>query len=114
MEWENPPYMTNNGLVLADLTWKPVAYEVKQAYCPEEAVRGPVIGAGAALVPQGPGVDGDVVFIGQGHPHGALQVSARPGGIVACWIPRESPWTLRPDGLASSGSKSKTAWCCSR
>ncbi len=34
VEWENPPYMTNNGLVLADLTWKPVAYEVKQAYCP--------------------------------------------------------------------------------
>lgn len=30
----NPPYMTNNGIVLPDLTWKPVAYEVKAAYCP--------------------------------------------------------------------------------
>lgn len=29
-----PPYMTNNGIVLSDLTWKPVAYEVKEAYCP--------------------------------------------------------------------------------
>jgi len=29
-----PPFMTNNGIVLPDLTWKPVAYEVKQAYCP--------------------------------------------------------------------------------
>jgi beta-galactosidase len=29
-----PPFMTNNGLVLPDLTWKPIAYEVKQAYCP--------------------------------------------------------------------------------
>lgn len=30
----NPPFMTNNGIVLSDLTWKPVAYEVKQAYAP--------------------------------------------------------------------------------
>jgi beta-galactosidase len=29
-----PDYMTNNGLVLPDLTPKPVAWEVKQAYCP--------------------------------------------------------------------------------
>ncbi len=29
-----PEYMTNNGIVLADLKWKPVAYEVKQAYAP--------------------------------------------------------------------------------
>lgn len=34
VEWQNPPYMTNNGIVQADLTWKPVAYEVKEAYCP--------------------------------------------------------------------------------
>ena len=32
-QW-NPQYMTNNGIVLPDLTWKPVAYEVKQAYSP--------------------------------------------------------------------------------
>lgn len=30
----NPPYMTNNGIVLPDLTWKPVAYEVKAGYAP--------------------------------------------------------------------------------
>lgn len=29
-----PYYMTNNGIVLADLRWKPVAYEVKEAYSP--------------------------------------------------------------------------------
>ena len=29
-----PPFMTNNGIVCSDLTWKPVAYEVKQAYAP--------------------------------------------------------------------------------
>ncbi|MCL2707874.1 MAG: DUF4981 domain-containing protein [Defluviitaleaceae bacterium] len=29
-----PPYMTNNGVVLPDLTWKPVALELKQAYAP--------------------------------------------------------------------------------
>lgn len=34
VDWENPPYMTNNGIVQADLRWKPVAYEVKQGYCP--------------------------------------------------------------------------------
>jgi len=27
-------YMTNNGVVLPDLTWKPVAFELKQAYAP--------------------------------------------------------------------------------
>ena len=30
----NPTFMTNNGIVLGDLTWKPVAYEIKQAYAP--------------------------------------------------------------------------------
>ena len=30
----NPYFMTNNGIVLPDLTWKPVAYEVKEAYAP--------------------------------------------------------------------------------
>ena len=34
VDWENPPYMTNNCIVQADLRWKPVAYEVKQGYCP--------------------------------------------------------------------------------
>jgi beta-galactosidase len=29
-----PTFMTNNGVVLPDLTWKPVAHELKQAYCP--------------------------------------------------------------------------------
>jgi len=29
-----PLYMTNNGFVLPDLTWKPVAYELQQAYAP--------------------------------------------------------------------------------
>ncbi|MDR0669274.1 MAG: DUF4981 domain-containing protein [Treponema sp.] len=29
-----PRFMTNNGVVLPDLTWKPVAHELKQAYCP--------------------------------------------------------------------------------
>jgi beta-galactosidase len=33
-EWECPTYMVNNGIVLADLTWKPAAYELKQAYAP--------------------------------------------------------------------------------
>ncbi len=29
-----PRFMTCNGIVLPDLRWKPVAYEVKAAYCP--------------------------------------------------------------------------------
>ena len=29
-----PQFMVANGLVLADLTWKPVAYEIKQVYAP--------------------------------------------------------------------------------
>ena len=29
-----PPFMTNNGIVLSDLHWKPVAHELKQAYAP--------------------------------------------------------------------------------
>ncbi len=29
-----PSFMTNNGIVLPDLSWKPVAHEVKAAYCP--------------------------------------------------------------------------------
>lgn len=32
---DNCPYfMTNNGVVMPDLTWKPVAYELKEGYCP--------------------------------------------------------------------------------
>jgi len=34
VETWNPNYMTNNGVVQGDLRWKPVAYEVKQAYTP--------------------------------------------------------------------------------
>lgn len=33
-EPREPLFMTNNGIVQADLTWKPVAHEVKQAYTP--------------------------------------------------------------------------------
>jgi len=33
----NPLYMTNNGIVLPDLTPKPSALELKQAYCPVRA-----------------------------------------------------------------------------
>lgn len=29
-----PYFMTNNGVVMPDLTWKPVAYELKEGYCP--------------------------------------------------------------------------------
>jgi beta-galactosidase len=29
-----PPFMNCSGVVLPDLRWKPVAYELKQAYCP--------------------------------------------------------------------------------
>ncbi len=34
-----PPFMTCNGLVLPDLRWKPVAYEVKAAYAPVRVCR---------------------------------------------------------------------------
>lgn len=34
IEPKEPPYMTNNGLVRADMAWKPVAYEVREAYAP--------------------------------------------------------------------------------
>ncbi|MCL2500749.1 MAG: DUF4981 domain-containing protein [Defluviitaleaceae bacterium] len=34
IETECTPFMVNNGIVLADLTWKPAAHELKQAYAP--------------------------------------------------------------------------------
>lgn len=34
IDTDNPGYMTCNGIVLPDLTLKPVAYEVKNVYCP--------------------------------------------------------------------------------
>lgn len=33
-DWVNPTFMTCNGIVLPDLTPKPVAHEVRQVYCP--------------------------------------------------------------------------------
>ena len=33
-EYQAPWFMTNNGIVMPDLTWKPVAYEVRQIYAP--------------------------------------------------------------------------------
>ncbi|MBE6935211.1 MAG: DUF4981 domain-containing protein [Ruminococcaceae bacterium] len=33
-DWTAPHFMTNNGIVLPDLTVKPVGWEVRQAYCP--------------------------------------------------------------------------------
>ncbi len=35
----SPHFMTCNGIVLPDLKWKPVAYEVKAAYCPVQIER---------------------------------------------------------------------------
>lgn len=34
VDWMDPGFMTNNGIVLPDLTLKPVALEAKQVYCP--------------------------------------------------------------------------------
>lgn len=34
VDWQQPSFMTNNGIVLPDLKLKPVALEVKQIYCP--------------------------------------------------------------------------------
>lgn len=34
MRNNGPLFMTNNGLVMPDLRWKPVAHEVKEGYCP--------------------------------------------------------------------------------
>lgn len=34
IDWECPSFMTNNGIVLPDLTPKPAAVEAKQVYCP--------------------------------------------------------------------------------
>ncbi|MCL1793211.1 MAG: hypothetical protein FWG34_05020 [Oscillospiraceae bacterium] len=33
-EYQNPLFMTNNGIAMPDFTWKPVAHEVKQIYAP--------------------------------------------------------------------------------
>lgn len=33
-EPENPRFMTNNGIVFPDMSWKPVAWELKQIYAP--------------------------------------------------------------------------------
>lgn len=38
-EWREPSYMTNNGIVKADLTVKPVAEEVKQVYAPVRVIQ---------------------------------------------------------------------------
>ncbi|HHW48387.1 MAG TPA: DUF4981 domain-containing protein [Clostridiaceae bacterium] len=34
VDWTMPAFMTNNGIVLPDLTPKPVAHEARQVYCP--------------------------------------------------------------------------------
>jgi beta-galactosidase len=34
IDFQCPPFMTNNGIVMPSLELKPVAYEVKQAFCP--------------------------------------------------------------------------------
>lgn len=47
-----PPFMTNNGIVRSDLVWKPVAYDVKQAYAPVR-VRRPLRASGwHTLIPE--------------------------------------------------------------
>lgn len=44
-----PVYMTNNGIVRGDLDWKPVAYDVKEAYAPLLIERPMMDSAWAAL-----------------------------------------------------------------
>ena len=42
VDWLRPGFMTNNGIVLPDLTVKPVGWEVRQVYCPIQIERDPV------------------------------------------------------------------------
>jgi len=53
LEPENPPFMVNNGLVLADPRWKPAAYEVQAAYCPIRIERPRTDSAWSTLPPEG-------------------------------------------------------------
>ena len=48
----------------------------------DEAVHRRMVGAGAALVAERPGIDGGVVLVIGRHPHRALQKLARPGRVV--------------------------------
>lgn len=43
VEHDCPPFMTNNGLVLPDLRWKPVAHEMREVYAPVRVERPKVI-----------------------------------------------------------------------
>ena len=49
----DPPYMTNNGVVLSDITWKPVAYALKQAYAPVYIRRPERLSAWSIEIPEG-------------------------------------------------------------
>ncbi len=42
VDWLRPGFMTNNGIVLPDLTVKPAGWEVRQVYCPIQIERDPV------------------------------------------------------------------------
>lgn len=48
-----PYFMTNNGVVMPDLTWKPVAYELKEGYCPVRIAPVPRDSAWSTLPPIG-------------------------------------------------------------
>ena len=48
-----PLYMTNNGIVRGDLVWKPVAWEVREAYAPLLIDRPMFDGAWSALAGRG-------------------------------------------------------------
>ncbi len=53
IEPKEPVYMTNNGIVRADLDWKPVAYDVQEAYAPLLIDRPIIDGAWSALAGDG-------------------------------------------------------------
>ena len=54
MHDDNCPYfMTNNGVVMPDLEWKPVAYELKEGYCPVRIAPVPRASAWDTLPPAG-------------------------------------------------------------
>lgn len=84
-----PPYMTNNGIVLSDLTWKPVAYEVREAYAPVRILRPPRMSAWQTEQP----FDRYLVMnrcLTRGLSEYAATAYLREDGAIVC----EQPFTL--------------------
>ena len=111
LEPSGPLFMTNNGIVLPDLKWKPVAHEVKQAYRPHWFAKPDT---GSAWQTTSPWNQFVAKCIHSGYGAFICTAALRENGVIVAEIPLSRLFfSPAGSGRLSARSPTKSVWAAS-